>query len=135
MRHSGRLAALLVVTLLGILYASRSDAQPFYTGSGTNMFRVFGCAPNATLNLNGTGPAQQGDCTIYQTGNIVPAVPIEAWVSAQVSGAATDLRAQNEKLQRQVDELTARVQALEDATNQTPRNPCASRPQPGSGTK
>ena len=72
MEHSGRLAALLVVALLGILYASQSDAQPFYAGSGTNMFRVFGCAPNATLNLNGTGPAQQGDCTLYQTGNSYP---------------------------------------------------------------
>jgi hypothetical protein len=133
MRHSARLAALLVVALLGILHASSSDAQSFYTGSGTNMFRVFGCAPNATLNLNGTGPAQQGDCTIYQTGNIVPAVPIETWVSAQVSGAVTDLRAQNEKLQRQVDELTARVHALEAATNPPPGT--APRPTPGASTK
>jgi hypothetical protein len=134
MRHSGRLAALLVVALLGILHASSSDAQSFYTGSGTNMFRVFGCAPNATLNLNGTGPAQQGDCTIYQTGSIVPAEPIEAWVSAQVSDAVNDLRAQNEKLRRQVDELTARVHALEAATNPPPGN-TAPRPTPGAGTK
>jgi hypothetical protein len=134
MRHSGRLAALLVVALLGILHASSSDAQSFYTGSGTTMFRVFGCAPNATLNLNGTGPAQHGDCTIYQTGNIVPAVPIETWVSAQVSGAVDDLRAQNEKLQRQVDELTARVHALEAATNPPPGSN-APRPTPGASTK
>lgn len=39
------------------------------------MFRVFGCAPDATLNLNDTGP----EYTIYQTGNVVPAVPIETW--------------------------------------------------------
>ena len=135
MLQLGRLAAFLIVGLLGILHASGSDAQPFYTGSGSNMFRVFGCAPNATLNLNGTGPAQQGDCTIYQTGSIVPAVPIETWVSGLVSGAATDLRAQNEKLQRQVDELTARVQALEAATNQPSPNPGAPRSQPSSGTK
>jgi len=45
------------------------------------------------------------------------------------------MRAQNENLQRQVDELTARVQALEAATNQPPRNPGAPRSQPGSGTK
>ena len=135
MLQLGRLAAFLIVGLLGILHASVSDAQPFYTGSGNNMFRVFGCAPNATLNLNGTGPAQQGDCTIYQTGSIVPAVPIETWVSGLVSGAATDLRAQNEKLQRQVDELTARVQALEAATNQPSPNPGAPRSQPSSGTK
>ena len=111
MRLIGRLAVLLVAGMLGILLSSRSDAQPFYTGSGSNMFRVFGCAPSATLTLNGTVPAQQGECTLYQTGAVVPAVPIEAWVSAQVSGAATDLRAQNEKLQRQLDELMARVQA------------------------
>jgi hypothetical protein len=133
MRLIGRLAVLLVVGMLGILLSSSSDAQPFYTGSGTNMFRVFGCAPDATLNLNGTGSAQQGECTIYQTGNIVPAVPIETWVSAQVSGAVTDLRAQNEKLQRQVDELTARVHALEAATNPPPGT--ALRPTPGAGTK
>jgi hypothetical protein len=98
------------------------------------MFRVFGCAPNATLTLNGTGPAQQGECTIYQTGAVVPAMPIEAWVSAQVSGAVNDLRAQNEKLQRQVDELTARVQALEAAASQPPRG-TAPRSNPGAGTK
>ena len=119
-----RVAVLLVVGMLGILLSSRSDAQPFYTGSGNNMFRVFGCVPNATLTLNGTGPAQQGERTIYQTGAVVPAVPIEGWISAQVSGAVNDLRAQNEKLQRQVDELTARVQALE-----------APRSNPGPGTK
>jgi hypothetical protein len=59
------------------------------------MFRVFGCPANATLNLNGTGPAQQGDCTLFQTGDIVPAVPIETWVAARLSGAMTGLQTQN----------------------------------------
>jgi outer membrane murein-binding lipoprotein Lpp len=118
MRHDGRLAALLLVGMVVVLYSSRSEAQSFYTGGGNNMFRVFGCPSYATLNLNGTGPTQQGDCTIFQTGAVVPAVPIETWVAAQVSGAVSGLQAQNEKLQKQVDELTARVQALEAAARQ-----------------
>jgi uncharacterized coiled-coil protein SlyX len=61
-------------------------------------------------------------------------VPIETWVSAQLSGAVNDLRAQNEKLQRQVNELMARVHALEAATNPPPGN-TAPRPTPGTGTK
>jgi hypothetical protein len=82
------------------------------------MFRVFGCPANATLNLNGTGPAQQGDCTLYQTGDIVPAVPIETWVAARLSGAMPGLQTQNAKLQKEVEELTARMQALETAAQQ-----------------
>lgn len=109
MRLFGRLAVLPIVGLIGVLYASGADAQSFYTGSGNNMFRVFGCPALATLSLNGTGPTQQGDCTLYHNGNIVPAVPIETWILAQ-----------NEKLQRQVDELTARLQALEAATKRPP---------------
>lgn len=130
MRHLGGLAAFLIVGMLVMLDASSSDAQPFYTGSGNNMFRVFGCAPNATLNLNGTGPTQQGDCTSFETSTMTPAVPIETWVSAQVTG----LQAQNEKLQRQVEELTARVRALESSANQPPRS-TAPRPESGSTTK
>jgi hypothetical protein len=119
MRYQDRLAALLLAAVVGVLLSSsRGEAQSFYTGGGNNMFRVFGCPANATLNLNGTGPAQQGDCTLYQTGNIVAAVPIETWVAAELSGAMTGLQAQNAKLQKQVEELTARVQALETATQQ-----------------
>ena len=44
------------------------------------------------------------------------AVPIEAWVSTQISG----LQAQNATLQRPVDELMARVQALEGAASSRP---------------
>jgi len=117
MRHLGPVATLLTVGLLLVLHSSSSEAQQFYTGSGNNMFRVFGCAPNTTLNVSGTGSSQQGDCTIYP-GNVVAAVPIEAWVSAQVSA----LHAQNEKLQRQVDELLARVGALEAAASSGPRS-------------
>jgi hypothetical protein len=134
MRQFGRLAALLIGgMLLMLLPPSRSDAQSFYTGSGSNMFRVFGCAPLATLTLNGTGPTQQGECTSYQTGEISPAVPIETWVRAQVSGA-TGAGAQNEKLQRQVDELTARVQALEAALHR-PRGSTAPSSPPGPAPK
>jgi hypothetical protein len=45
------------------------------------------------------------------------ALPIETWVAASVSGTA---KTQNEKMQRQVDELTARVQALEAALSRLP---------------
>lgn len=134
MRRTGRLAALLIVGVVVVLHSSRCDAQSFYTGSGSNMFRVFGCPPNATLNLNGTGPSQQGERTIYQTGGVVPAVPIETWVSAQVTGRANGLQAQNEKLQRQVDDLTARVHALEAALNRTLRT-AAPQPQSEAATQ
>src|SRR5262245_20000563 len=117
-----RLASLVIICFYGLLQPSRSDAQAlsFYTGSGTNMFRVFGCPPNATLSLNGTGPTQQGECTGYQSYGVTPAVPIEAWVAAQLS-ASGGLKAQNEALQKQIDELRARVQALEAAL-QKPRS-------------
>jgi len=46
------------------------------------------------LHRSGTGPSQQGDCTIYQTGSVVPAVPIETWVSAQLNGGVNGLQAQ-----------------------------------------
>jgi hypothetical protein len=49
-------------------------------------------------------------------------VPIEAWSRAQVKDAVNGLQAQHQKLQRQVDELTARVQALEAVANQPPRS-------------
>ena len=116
MRHLGAVAAaLLTVGLLGLLHASSTEAQQFYAGSGTTMFRVFGCAPNTTLNVNGIAWAQTGECTIAP-GNVVAAVPIEAWVSAQITG----LQLQNSTLQRQVDELMARVQALEGAASSRP---------------
>ena len=130
MRHTGQIDTVLFVGELVLLLTASSEAQPFYTGSGNNMFRVFGCAPNTTLNLNGTGPSQQGECTLYQTNTVVPAVPIESWVSAQVNAVL----AQNEKLQRQVDELTARVQALEAAASRSPRG-ATPRTSPGAGTR
>lgn len=129
MRHLGPVAALLTVGLVAILHASSSEAQQFYTGSGSNMFRVFGCDPNTTLNVSGTGWTQQGECTI-NPGNVVAAVPIEAWVSAQISG----LNAQNEKLQRQVDELLARVRALEAAAS-SGSGSSGPRSQPGAAPK
>jgi len=121
MRHTGRLAASVIVGMMLVIFpSSRSGAQPFYIGGSNNMFRVFGCPPLATLNIHGYGPTQQGDCTSFQTGTVTgPAVPIEAWVTEQVSGAVNGVQAQNEKLQRQVDELTARVQALEAALNRS----------------
>ena len=122
MRDLGRLAALVVVWLLLALFSSSSEAQQFYAGN--NMLRVFGCLPLDTLTIDGSG--QHGECTSYQTGLLIgPAVPIEMWVTAQVSGAAANLQTQNEKLQKQVDQLTARVQALEAALNRStpePRN-------------
>jgi hypothetical protein len=60
MRINRGLAALLTVGVFVALHSSNGAAQSFYTGSGNNMFRVFGCPANATLNLNGTGPSQQG---------------------------------------------------------------------------
>ncbi len=114
MPQPSRLAACLVVGILIVLLSWGGEAQQFYTGSGNNMFRVFGCPGLDTLTINGTGPTQQGDCTNFQTGQLRgAAVPIEAWVAAQVNGATSALRAQNERLQRQVDELTSRVQDLE----------------------
>ena len=134
MRYQVRLAALLIVGVTALLQPSRSDAQAlsFYTGSGTNMFRVFGCPPMATLSLNGTGPTQQGECTGYQAYGVTPAVPIEAWVTAQIS-ASSGLKAQNEPLQKQIDELRARVQALEAAL-QKPRSE-APAPPPSAATR
>jgi len=116
MRDLGRLAALVVVWLLLALFSSSSEAQQFYAGN--NMLRVFGCLPLDTLTIDGSG--QHGECTSYQTGLLIgPAVPIETWVTAQVGGAAANLQTQNEKLQKQVDQLTARVQALEAALNRS----------------
>jgi hypothetical protein len=106
MRHLGAAGAVfLTVGLLGLLLASSGEAQQFYTGSG----------PNTTLNVNGVAWAQTGECMITP-GNVVAAVPIEAWVSAQISG----LQTQNATLQRQVDELLARVRALEGAAGSRP---------------
>jgi len=123
MRTVARLGALLIAGAFVSLLSSPSEAQSFYIGGGNNMMRVFGCAPLATLTLNGTGATQQGDCTNFQTGAITPALPIETWVTAQ-----------NDKLQRQVDELTTRVQALEAALNQRPRS-TAPGSTPGGATK
>ena len=123
MRTVARVCALLIAAALVSLLPSTGAAQSFYTGSGTNMMRVLGCAPLATLTLNGMGATQQGDCTSMQTGAITPALPIETWVTTQ-----------NDKLQRQVDELTARVQALEAALNQRPKG-AAPGATPGSATK
>jgi hypothetical protein len=134
MRYQVRLAPLLIIGVIALLYPTRSDAQAlsFYTGSGTNMFRVFGCPALATLSLNGTGPTQQGDCTTYHTGTIIPAVPLETWLATQLS-PASGLKAQNETLQKQIDELKARVQALEAAL-QRPRSEAPVAP-PGSTTR
>ena len=116
MRDLGRLAAIVVVWLLLAFFSSSSEAQQFYAGN--NMLRVFGCLPLDTLTIDGSG--QHGECTSYQTGLLIgPAVPIETWVTAQVGGAAANLQTQNEKLQKQVDQLTARVQALEAALNRS----------------
>ena len=110
MRHIGRMAAFLIVAGLVVPCSSSGEEQQFYAGGS----RVFGCPPLETLILHGTVPRQQGECT---NGPVTrPAVPIEAWVATQVSGAA---QTQNERLQRQVDELTARVQALEAALSRS----------------
>jgi hypothetical protein len=117
MRHIGHMAALLIVAGLVVPCASSGQAPQFYAGTGSNMFRVFGCPALQTLTINGSGPTQQGECTSEPNGSTLgPAVPVEAWVATQVSGAT---RAQNEKLQQQVDELTARVQALEAALSRS----------------
>jgi hypothetical protein len=112
MRHYVGLAPLLIVGLIAVLQPSRGNAQPLSFHAGGN--RVFGCPPLATLSLNGTGPTQQGDCTTYEVYSVIPAVPLEAWLAAQL-GPTGAHRPQNETLQKQVDELTARVQALEAA--------------------
>jgi hypothetical protein len=133
MRYQFRLAALLIAGGAALLLPSRSDAQAlsFYTGGGTNMFRVFGCPPLTILSLNGMGPAQQGECT-GSLASVTPAVPIEAWVAAQIN-AAGGLKAQNETLQKQIDELRARVQALEAAL-QKPRSEAPASP-PSAATR
>jgi non-ribosomal peptide synthetase component E (peptide arylation enzyme) len=109
MRHIGRMAAFLIVAVLVVPGSSSGQAPQFYARGA----RVFGCPGLQTLTTNGDGATQQGECTNQPNGSTLgAAVPIEAWVAAQVSGAA---KVQNEKLQRQIDELTARVQALEAA--------------------
>ena len=118
MQDRSRLAVFVIVWLLLALGSSSSEAQQFYTAAGNNVLRVFGCAPLDSLTINGVGPTQQGECTSYQTGLIIgPALPIETWVTTLVSGAVNGVQAQNETLQREVDQLTARVQALEAALN------------------
>ena len=113
MRRTGRWVAFCLL----VLSSSSGEAQPFYALSGG---RILGCGPNDTLTPS-------AECTSYQTGLIVgPAVPIETWVAAQVRGALSDAQTQNQKLQRQLDDLTARVQVLEAAL---------SRSTPGGATK
>jgi len=60
--------------------------------------RVFGCAPLATLALDGTGATPRVICTSFQTGAVTPALLIETRVTTR-----------NDRLPRQVDELAARV--------------------------
>ena len=112
MRRTGRWVAFVLL----VLAASAGEAQQFYATPGGR--RVLGCSPNDTLTVN-------AECTSYQTGLVIgPAVPIETWVAAQVSGALSDAQTQNQKLQRQIDDLTARVQALETALSRlTPAAP------------
>jgi hypothetical protein len=113
MRLMLRLAPFLIVGMMTALGASTGEAQQFYAGG----FRVFGCPPLDTLTYHGTGSSQQAECTSYQTGLVTgAAVPIEAWVATQTGGGVTG---QNEGLQRQLDELTARVQALEAALSRS----------------
>ncbi len=101
MRHMGRWAAFSLV----VLCSSSGEAQSFYAVSGG---RVMGCRPNDTLTIN-------AECTSYQTGLVIgPAVPIEAWVTAQVQGA-----------------LTSRVQALEAALKRSTREPPRNDANPG----
>ena len=122
MRSLGCRSASLIGCLLLAFFSSNSEAQQFYTAAGNGyMLRVFGCPPMDTLTINGLGPTQQAECTSYQAAHIKsPAVPIEAWVTTQVNGAVNGWKAQNEKLQQQIDDLTARVQALEAALNRKP---------------
>jgi uncharacterized coiled-coil protein SlyX len=61
---------------------------------------------------------------------VVPAVSIETWVSAQLNRGVNGLQARNEKIQKQVDDLTARVQALEAVVNQSPRTIAPPKPGP-----
>ena len=120
MRGIGRLAALFVVLLLLPFGSSSSEAQQLQFYTGNSMLRVLGCPGLDTLTTNGVGSGQQGECTSYQTGLVIgPAVPIETWVAAQVSAGAANVQTQNETLQKQVDQLTARVQALEAALNRS----------------
>lgn len=107
MATHGRLAALVLAGIMVALPASTSEAEIFYAGG----LPVYGCPENATY--------QDGNCTLFQTQAIVPATPIDAWVAAQVSHAVANLRTHNENLQKQVDELAARVRALEAALNRS----------------
>jgi hypothetical protein len=120
MQNLGRRSASVVAWLLLALFSSNSEAQQFYTAAANGyMLRVFGCAPMATLTVNGAGPTQQGECN--QAAHLInPALPIETWVTQQVDGAVNGWKAHNEKLQREIDQLTARVQALEAALNRKP---------------
>jgi hypothetical protein len=115
MRHLRPVAALLTVGLVAVLHAPSSGAQQFYTGSASSMFGRIRLRSEHDAERQRDRVSQQGECTIYP-GSVVAAVPIEAWVSAQISG----LHAQSEKLQRQVDELQARVRALEAAASSGP---------------
>jgi hypothetical protein len=97
----GRVAALALVGIVVALPAPTSQAESFYAGG----LPVIACPDNAFY--------ENGSCRRYDTGAIVPPTLFDAWVATNVLGAVATLQTQNEKLQKQVDELTARVRALE----------------------
>ena len=93
----GRVAALALVGIVVALPAPTSQAESFYAGG----LPVIACPDNAFY--------ENGSCRRYDTGAIVPPTLFDAWVATNVRGAVATLQTQNEKLRKQVDELTARV--------------------------
>ena len=112
--HSS-LAALMLVGMVVALPTSTSEAESFYAG-----VPVVVCPDLAFWE------SEYSMCRHSQTGALVPATLMEAWIEARLGVAAANVQTQSEKLQKQVDQLTTRVQALEAAL---------SRSKPGSATK
>ena len=104
MAKHGSLAALMVGMLVA-LPTSTTEGESFYAGGLPVV--VY---PDLTFYDRETSM-----CRHAQTGALVPATVMEAWITAH-----------SEKLQKQVDHLAGRVQALEAAL---------SRSKPGPGTK
>ena len=112
----GSLAALMLVGMVVALPTSTSEAESFYAGG----LPVVVC-PDLTFYEN-----ENSMCRHSQTGALVPTTLMEAWIAAHLRVAAANLQTQSEGLEKQVDQLTVRVQALEAAL---------SRAKPGPATK
>src|SRR5262249_6375464 len=112
MAMRGSLAALMVLMVVA-LPTSTTEGESFYAGG----LPVVVC-PDLTFY-----DRESSMCRHSQTGALVPATVMEAWITAQSRVAASNVQTQSEKLQKQVDHLAVRVQALEAALSRSKPGP------------